>query len=304
MKIPKTMRRASLVVLLAGLPLAVSNVSATAAECTVTSLADGSYKTVCPGQPGITQPPATPAGIPAASCDLNTPLAPAGTPLYCVGTTPCYDSTSVAVLNPPDSATQPTPDTKWHTQMCLLTNGSWDGNTQWDAQPAQPPSLAVQATEAIGRIQLPTPTLRFNPTNRTLVNLDTWFWAEGLDGQVRKGSSALGLIAYATPDRLEVTPGDGSAMPPCPWVAVRPQVPADQKGPCSHAYFRSSIGGSARGPNGAPAYRASARAFWTLRFELEGVPTPVPGAPLELHRDVTSAPVVVVEVQTIVTSVG
>jgi hypothetical protein len=38
-----------------------------------------------------------------------------------------------------------------------------------------------------------------------------------------------------------------------------------------------------------------------LRFEFNGEATPVPGAPLELHRDVTSAPVVVVEVQTIVT---
>jgi hypothetical protein len=287
--------RASLVMLLAGLPLAVSNGTASAADCSVTSVADGVYQTVCPGQPGSTQRPAAPTGIPAASCDLHTPLAPSGAALYCAGTTPCYDSASVAILNPPDPATQPTPDTKWHTQICLLTNGSWRGNALWDAQPAQPPSLAVQATEAIGRIQLPTATLRFNPTNRTLVHLATWFWAEGLDGQVRKGTSALGLVAYATPDRLQVDPGDGSGAVTCKWVTPK----SDR---CTYRYRRSSLAGSALGLNGAPAYKATATAFWTLRFELDDVAIRVPGAPPELHRDVTSAPVVVVEVQTIVTS--
>lgn len=73
---------------------------------------------------------------------------------------------------------------------------------------------------------------------------------------------------------------------------------------CAYRYRRSSLSGSALGLNGAPAYKATATAFWTLRFELDGVARAVPGAPREVHRDATSAPVVVVEVQTIVTSVG
>jgi hypothetical protein len=128
-----------------------------------------------------------------------------------------------------------------------------------------------------------------------LVNLDTWFWAEGLERQVRKGTSALGLVAYATPARLQVDPGDGSGAVNCKWVTTK----SDR---CAYRYRRSSLGGSALGLNGAPAYQATATAFWTLRFELNGVATSVPGAPLEVHRDVTSAPVVVVEVQSIVTS--
>jgi hypothetical protein len=161
-----------------------------------------------------------------------------------------------------------------------------------------------QSVEATGQIRMPSAVLRLNPTARTLVNLDTWFWAQGLKVRDLRGSSAFGLVAIATPDRLEVTPGDGSAMVTCPWVTVRPQVPADQPGPCSHAYLRSSIGGAARGPNGVPAYRASARAVWTLRFELNGGPAIIPGAQSELSGPEMTAPVVVVEVQTIVTGTG
>jgi hypothetical protein len=168
----------------------------------------------------------------------------------------------------------------------------------WDSQPApQTPSLAVQATEAIGKIDLPTATLRFNPTNRTLVNLDTWFWAEGLDDQTLQGSSAFGLIAYATPFRLEVDPGDGSAKFTCPWVTHKSNL-------CNYRYPRSSLGGPVLGLDGAPAYKATVTAWWTLRFEVNGAPRAVPGAPPKLSGDEANAHVVVVEVQTIVTSAG
>jgi hypothetical protein len=291
------MLRTSLITLLAGLPLAASNVTAAAADCSFTSLVDGSYKTVCPGQPGSTQSPAGPAGVPTPSCDLSTSLAPlSGEPLYCVGTRTCFDTTS-GYLKPPDVATQPTPDTKWHVQDCLLPDGSWGGNTMWDAQAAQPPSRAVQAIEAIGHIVLPQATLVFNPTNRTLVNLDTWFWADGLKPNVLQGSSAFGLIAYATPSRLVVTPGDGSAARTCQWVMSKSSS-------CAHYYRRSSLGGPAVGPTGAPAYEATATAWWKLHFEDNGKPVIIPGALPEMHRDLGGVPVVVDEVQTIVTSAG
>lgn len=228
-------------------------------------------------------------------CDLSTPTVESGARLYCMGTTACYDSTTVAILNPPDPATQPAPDTKWHTRLCM-TNGTWDPTAQWDGQAAEP-TLAVQAIEAIGKISLPTPTLRFNPTNRTLVNLDTWFWAERLTTKVLQGSSAFGLIAYATPDGLEVDPGDGSGVFPCQWVTTKSDS-------CAYRYRRSSLGGTAFGHNGRPAYPATATATWTLTFENYGDPIPAPaGAPLTLDTQ-ASAAVVVDEVQTIVTSTG
>jgi hypothetical protein len=89
--------------------------------------------------------------------------------------------------------------------------------------------------------------------------------AQGLHGGELGGSSAFGLVAVATPARLEVTPGDGSAVRKCPWVTVK----SDR---CAYAYRRSSVGGTALGQGGAPAYEASAQAFWTVRFELNGAP--------------------------------
>jgi hypothetical protein len=68
--------------------------------------------------------------------------------------------------------------------------------------------------------------------------------------------------------------------------------------------LRSSVGGTARGLDGAPAYEASAQAFWSLRFELNGVPKVIAGAPSELPGPVLTAAVEVAEVQTLVTSAG
>jgi hypothetical protein len=234
----------------------------------------------------------------APSCDIKS----ASPATFCVGSLPCFTKDSVVPWVHP-ATKPPTPDSKYSVQLCF-TNNSWLGTAVWNGPATQPPSMAVQATSAVGRIHLPSAVLSFNPTARTLVNLPTWFWAQGLTSEVLRGSSALGLVAYATPARLEVTPGDGSAVLRCPWVTVRPQVPADQSGPCSYAYFRSSIGGSARGPDGGPAYEASAQAFWSLRFELNGAPVQIAGAPSELPGPVMTTAVEVGEVQTLVTSAG
>jgi hypothetical protein len=174
---------------------------------------------------------------------------------------------------------------------------TWDPVPLWVGQANEPPPLVDQAREASGRIRMPAATLVFNPTARTLVNLDTWFWAQGLSGEELRGSSAFGLVAIATPDRLVITPGDGSAPLSCSWVTVKSDS-------CAYAYRRSSVGGSARGPSGAPAYEASGRATWTLRFENNGAPVVVAGAPAVLTGPGMTAAVEVAEVQTIVTGVG
>lgn len=212
----------------------------------------------------------------APSCDIKS----ASPATFCWGSNPCYYKTSVVPYLPPPPPAQ-VPGAAWHVRMCFLSGqpgSAPTGTALWIGQAPQPPPLLDQSVEATGQIGMPSAVLSFNPTARTLVNLDTWFWAQGLKVRDLRGSSAFGLVAIATPDRLKITPGDGSAMRTCPWVTVRPQVPADQPGPCSYAYSRSSIGGSARGPNGGPAYRASARAVWRLRFELNGAPVIIPGA--------------------------
>jgi hypothetical protein len=174
---------------------------------------------------------------------------------------------------------------------------NWVGTAQWVGQAKRPPPLVDQAREASGLIVLPTATLVFNPSKRTLVNVDTWFWAQGLnDGELR-GTSAFGLVAVATPDRLEVTPGDGSSSFRCEWVTTK----SDR---CSYPYRHASVGGSGVGPSGRPAYQASARGSWALRFEVNGAPTLVPGAPTVLTGPRMTTAVVVDEVQTLVTGAG
>jgi hypothetical protein len=157
--------------------------------------------------------------------------------------------------------------------------------------------LVDQAREASGQIVLPTARLEFNPPRRTLVNFDTWFWAQGLTGRQLRGTSAFGLVAIATPGRLEVTPGDGSDQFSCVWVTAK----SDR---CAYAYRRSSVGGPLIGPNGGPAYRATGRATWTLRFEDNGTPVTIPDAPTKISGPEMTSAVEVAEVQTLVTSAG
>ncbi len=161
-------------------------------------------------------------------------------------------------------------------------------------QAPQPPPLVDQAREAFGQIVLPTATLAFNPTKRTLVNLDTWFWAQGLTGAELRGTSAFGLVAVATPGQLRVTPGDGFAPFTCAWVTAKSDA-------CAYAYRRSSVGGPVRALDGSPAYEATGKATWKLRFEDNGAPVTIPGAPTELTGPSMTAAVEVAEVQTIVT---
>jgi len=251
-------------------------------------------KVVCPA--GATSGTPSTGGNSAPSCDIKT--APPAT--FCWGSKPCYYKASVVPYLPP-AKPAPTPGAAYRVLMCLTSGApggsAWLGTAQWVGQALQPPPLIDQAVEAFGLLKAPSATLVFNPTARTLVNLETWFWADGLTRKELRGSPAFGLVAVATPARLEVTPGDGSAQRPCPWVISK----SDR---CSYPYWRSSNSGPARGPNGAPAYEASAHAVWTVRFERIGAPVVIAGAPDELTGPEMTAPVVVVEVQTIVTGTG
>jgi len=247
----------------------------------------------------------TPASDPAVG-DTSVPppcdLASASPATFCWGSYPCYYKASVVPFEPPPPPA-PTPGAQWHVRYCLQpvlmldaitpTYTSWTPKAMWVGQANEPPPLVDQAGEAFGQLKVPKAKLVFNPTARTLVNLDTWFWAQDLSGDELRGSSAFGLVAVATPNELVITPGDGSAPFTCGWVTVKSDA-------CAYAYRRSSVGGSLRGLSGAPAYEASGRATWTVRFEQDGVPVPIAGAPTELTGPELTAAVVVAEVQTLV----
>lgn len=251
---------------------------------------------VCPA--GVTPSSSTPAGgKQQPPCDVKS----ASPATFCWGSSPCYIKDVVSPYAPPATAS-PTPGAQWQVRMCLMGGGQpsvagWVGTAQWVGQARKPPPLVDQAREASGLIVLPTGALAVNPSGRTLVNVDTWFWAQGLSGGELRGTSAFGLVAVATPGRLEVTPGDGSAPFRCGWVTARSDT-------CAYSYRHSSVGGKGVGRGGAPAYQASAKAIWTLRFEVNGAPVTVPGAPIELPGPTMTTAVVVDEVQTLVTGAG
>jgi hypothetical protein len=87
---------------------------------------------------------------------------------------------------------------------------------------------------------------------------------------------------------------DGSPSFSCAWVTAKSDS-------CSYPYLRSSVNGSAHGADGAPAYNATGAATWTVRFEANGAPVTIAGAPAVLTGPAMSSPVEVAEVQTIVT---
>lgn len=226
--------------------------------------------TTSPGHPG--------GGGHEPTCDLVAPAT------FCQGATPCYIKDVVTPFAPPPG---PPPEGMgpgdWHVVMCLR-GGAWMGTAVWDTEP-QPPSLFEQAQTAYGKLTAPSATLAFNPPARTIVNIQTWFWADGLTDQAITGSSAFGLVAIAEPDHLLVDPGDGSGELACPWTVAASEA-------CEYQYSRSSLAGT---------FPATAQAAWTVRFELGGTRINIPGAPTRFLGPTMSTAVDVDEIQTVVT---
>jgi len=211
--------------------------------------------------------------------------------------TPCFYKENVVPFAPPQSK-PPKKDSDWRVRMCLaLGVGAWMGEALWmDDNEPEPPSLQEQAQTAFGQLQVPGATLTVNPTTRTLVSLDTWFWAGGLSADELTGSSAFGLVAIATPDHLELDPGDLSGDVPCDWVTERSDT-------CSYAYPISSEANGTTTVDGHGAYAASGQAVWEVNFEMNGNPVTIPGSPTELRGPPMNAAVRVNEVQSVVTDV-
>ncbi|RYU09472.1 hypothetical protein [Nocardioides iriomotensis] len=265
---------------------------AQADDCLVLDPVTGQITYVCngdePGEPGGPGDEGG-GGSNGPSCDLKPP----GT--FCVGPNSCYWRDSVVPFAPPKSP-PPTPDAEWKVRVCIGANLAESFDAIW-IDPANPPTppLIDQAWTAIGQLAPPVGELSVNPTTRSLVSLPTWFWADGLSGDDLTGSSAFGLVAIATPDYIEVDPGDGSGAVQCPWTTA-------QSDTCSHAYERSSATRGRASVDGHDAYAASGTPVWSLAFELNGNPINIPGAPPEFRGQTMDAGVWVAESQAVVTS--
>ncbi|HEY9408427.1 MAG TPA: hypothetical protein VIP77_02505 [Jiangellaceae bacterium] len=218
---------------------------------------------------------------------------------YCKGDLSCYVYAPPPTKEDPSEWPEPpsgTPeDAVYGEEWCFSQPPEEDVITGpvpvWDDDPP-PVNWLDQAYQALGQIVVPDFTLTFDPPTRTYINTDTTFWAEGATKDDLTGTSALGLVAIATPDRFEVDPGDGSGAKTCP-VAV---AKADA---CTYMYTHASVDGPST-VDGQPAYVGQARLVYTVRFELNGAPWPVANAPAELPGEWEASDVSVNEIQVIV----
>ncbi|SDU65084.1 hypothetical protein [Jiangella alkaliphila] len=214
---------------------------------------------------------------------------------YCDGPNPCWMNVPAAIEDHPDlPQPKPSPDSIPVYWRCRNPDDSYYDGYEWlENMPVEvEPPLEQQAMTAYGLLVVPDFTLAFNPPEQAYVNLDTWWWADGIDDEELVGSSAFGVVAIATPDHLEVQPGDGSAAFDCDWVTAESET-------CNYSYARASISGTVS-VDGKPAYDAQARLVYTVRFENGGAPLVLPGLPTELTGDWQNTPVPVAEIQSIV----
>lgn len=184
------------------------------------------------------------------------------------------------------------PDANVAYKSCIRPDGSLYDAWYWST-PGDAVSLSELAQRAYGALEFPDFTPAFNPPTRTIVNLDTWWWAQGASEEELIGSSALGVRALATPSHMDVDPGDGSDVITCAFSTTK----SDD---CFHTYRRSSDRGTATAEDGSKAFPARVRLVWSVRFERNGNPLQVNGVPTSFHSAWQGVAVPVREVQTVV----
>lgn len=251
--------------------------------------------------PGPTAPGGGDSGPAEPTCNLAAAPAPSAHIAphvlegpYCSGTRFCVTTELVIPFGHPEGD-RPTEDSEARYRFCS-SGGNWSLESSWWTGEDEPPSLLERARSAIGRIDLATPTLNTSPSGRTLVGLDTWFWAAG--ASTTATGSALDLVATATFRSMSIDPGDGAGAITCPLTTTRAAARSD----CRHTYRRASLGGSAT-VGGRPAHSASVRLVYDVNFTVGGNPITVPGAPTTMEAPAASAVIRVDEVQSIVTEV-
>lgn len=253
----------------------------------ITQEADGgsNYTLHCPGQSG--SPDDGAGGAQEPTCALKSGQE------YCVGASACWANIPSAL--PPErwpEETRPSPEAIYTYQSCMPDPTGTLSGWSWYDPPG--PSLAELAQQAYGELATPAFTVGFNPPGRAVVGVPTWFWAQTAQGGQITGSSALGVVAIATPGHLEVDPGDGSPLRRCTWSTTASDT-------CSHEYARSSAREPV-GPDGQRAYVARIRMVYDVRFENYGTPLTLAGLPETLPSVWVEGHVPVAEVQTLTTT--
>ncbi len=164
-----------------------------------------------------------------------------------------------------------------------LATGAIVTNTEWLSQSASgAPAPAVNpyalALDAERSIQLPDPSLHFNPSPSAVVNLPTWLWIDPSiwhPESVSASAAGVTATAIAAPVSVSWSMGDGSTVA-CsgPGAAYDPsQPPAAQHTTCEYTYATSSVGQPS--PDGDPndgSFSVSATIEWSVSWSAIGAP--------------------------------
>ena len=174
----------------------------------------------------------------------------------------------------------PTPG-GWYSVTCENSiTGASTTQTEWLTSQVQtgtpvidPRTLALQAENSL---RLPSPTLHFNPTGSSVVNLPTWLWIDPSVWHSYSVTVAVGTVsvsAVATPSAVVWQMGDGGGVSCAgPGRAFDVSRPArTQVTACAYRYRSSSLGqASADGnPDGA-AYPVRATVNWAVTWSATG----------------------------------
>ncbi|AYY12113.1 hypothetical protein EF847_04710 [Actinobacteria bacterium YIM 96077] len=225
------------------------------------------------------------------TCDLS--IVEGRSNAHCRGELACWANIPSALPEeewPEDE--RPSEDAVYVFVYCYNADGSYH-DSWWDWHTPDEPSLPDEAWQAYGRLEFPEFTLKFSPIDRSLVDVDTWYWVDGPSADPIEGTSAAGMVAIATPRHIEVDPGDGSGVMTCEWTV-------EESDACAHVYSRASTNGSVESADGEPAYEGRARLVYDIHFEFEGSSIELPGLPDEFTTDWESTAIPVAESQSVV----
>ena len=176
----------------------------------------------------------------------------------------------------------PTPG-GWYSVTCIDdVTGASTTRTEWVPDQAVATAPAVDprqvALQAENSLDLPMPSLLFNPSGPSVVNLPTWLWIEPSvwhQYSVTASAGTVSATALATPESVTWQMGDGDVV-----VCIGPGEPfevglpvAAQHTACSFTYRISSLGQPSpdSNPNDA-AYTVRATITWNVSWTAQGAP--------------------------------
>lgn len=170
----------------------------------------------------------------------------------------------------------------WYSVTCTdQSNGASTTTTEWipngsaaSVPKVDPYSVARQAENSL---QLPPPTINFNPPAVSIVNLPTWMWIDSEMWHLYSVSASVGSVsatAVAKPLSVTWSTGDGGVVtcdgPGTPFDFAEPA--SQQTTDCTHTFGMSSAGqpSSDGNPNDG-AFDLVATVNWAVSWSATGV---------------------------------